>query len=291
MSIRLFARCCAARATSAVAISFVVNGAAAQERPAPRGEGVTLPSITVVTSQPLKRKLKRTAARPAARAIATSSQPARINAPATALAERGTGFGTRTGDSVGKGYAMPDATSATKMNGRVFETPYSIQTVLSDTIRDQAVTTIGDALKYVSGVQIDRQGVYDGITLRGFAQGFDRWTYRDGAPFRNSRFDFANIDRVEVLKGTAGGIYGRIDPGGLINMVTKKPLATPYYSILQEVSNLGYRTATDATGPLTKDGSLRYRAIAPSRRSRIAIRSVISLTLGTFCYRRPSVGT
>jgi iron complex outermembrane recepter protein len=71
-----------------------------------------------------------------------------------------------------------------------------------------------------------------------------------------------------VLKGTAGGIYGRIDPGGLINMVTKKPLATPYYSILQEVSNLGYRTAADATGPLTKDGSLRYRAIAPSRRSR-----------------------
>ena len=45
-------------------------------------------------------------------------------------------------------------------------------------------------------------------------------------------------------------------------MVTKKPLATPYYSILQEVSNLGYRTAADATGPLTKDGSLRYRAIA-----------------------------
>ncbi|MCE3257237.1 MAG: hypothetical protein K0Q64_1320 [Nitrobacter vulgaris] len=90
MSIRLFARCCAARATSAVAISFVVNGAAAQEWPALRGEGVTLPPITVVTSQPLKRKLKRTAARPAARAIATSSQPARTNAPdAAALAERG----------------------------------------------------------------------------------------------------------------------------------------------------------------------------------------------------------
>jgi iron complex outermembrane recepter protein len=86
---------------------------------------------------------------------------------------------------------MPDATSATKMNGRVFETPYSIQTLASDIIRDQAVTTIGDALKNVSGVQIDRQGVYDGITLRGFAQGFDRWIYRDGAPFRNSRFDFA----------------------------------------------------------------------------------------------------
>lgn len=263
MSIHLFVRCCAARATSAVAISFVVNGAAAQERPAPRGEGVTLPPITVVTSQVAKRKLKRTAARPAARAIATSSQPARTDAPAAAaLAEKGTGFGTPTGDSVGKGYAMPYATSATKMNGRVFETPYSIQTVPSDIIRDQAVTTISEALKNVSGVQIDRQGIYDGITLRGFAQGFDRWIYRDGAPFRNSRFDFANIDRVEVLKGTAGGIYGRIDPGGLINMVTKKPLATPYYSILQEVSNLGYRTAADATGPLTKDGSLRYRAIA-----------------------------
>lgn len=106
MSIRLFARCCAACATSAVAISFVVNGAAAQERPAPRGEGVTLPPITVVTNQPLKRKLKRTVARPAARAIATSSQPARTNALAIAtIFERGTGFGSRT-DSAGKGVRL-----------------------------------------------------------------------------------------------------------------------------------------------------------------------------------------
>lgn len=160
------------------------------------------------------------------------------------------------------GYAMPDATTATRMNGRVFETPYSIQTVPSDVIRDQAVTTVDDALRNVSGVQIDRQGIYDGIMLRGFAQSAaNRWIYRDGAPFQNSKFDFANIDRIEVLKGTAGGLYGRIDPGGLINVVTKKPLATPHYSIEQWVSNLGYRTVGDATGSLTKDGSVRYRAI------------------------------
>jgi iron complex outermembrane receptor protein len=262
MSIRLFARCCAACATSAVAISVVVNGAAAQEVLAPRNQGATLPPITVETSQAPKRKPKRAAVRPAARAAATSSQPARANAPAAPVIERGTGFGTRTADSAGKGYAMPDATTATRMNGRVFETPYSIQTVPSDVIRDQAVTTINDALKNVSGVQIDREGIYDGITLRGFAQNSgNRWIYRDGSPFQNSKFDFANIDRIEVLKGTAGGIYGRIDPGGLINVVTKKPLATPHYSIEQWVSNLGYRTVGDATGSLTQDGSVRYRAI------------------------------
>ena len=111
MSIRVFARCCAACATSAVAISFMVNSASAQEQSAPRGEGVTLPPITVETSQAPKRKPKRAAARPAAHAAATSSQPARANVPAAPVIERGTGFGTRTADSAGKGYAMPNATS------------------------------------------------------------------------------------------------------------------------------------------------------------------------------------
>lgn len=174
-----------------------------------------------------------------------------------------TAFGTRTLDTSSKGYAVPDQTTATKTNVPLIATPFSLQTVPSDLIRDQAATRIEDALKNVPGVQIAREGIYDGVTLRGFAQGLDRWIYRDGAPFLNATFNFANIDRVEVLKGTAGGIYGRIDPGGMVNIVTKKPLATPYYAIEQEFRSFGgTRTTADATGPLTKDGSIRYRTIA-----------------------------
>lgn len=53
-------------------------------------------------------------------------------------------------------------------------------------------------------------------------------------------------------------LYGRIEPGGLINLVTKRPLFSPYYSIQQRSYDL-YRTTLDAAGPLSSDSSLAYR--------------------------------
>lgn len=73
-------------------------------------------------------------------------------------------------------------------------------------------------------------------------------------------FETANLDRVEVLKGPASILYGRIEPGGLINAVTLKPLSEPYYALSQQFGSYDlYRTTIDATGPLTADGSLLYR--------------------------------
>lgn len=71
----------------------------------------------------------------------------------------------------------------------------------------------------------------------------------------------ANLDRIEVLKGPASILFGRIEPGGLINLVSKQPLATPYYySLQQQVGSFDlYRTTLDATGPVTKDETLLYR--------------------------------
>jgi iron complex outermembrane receptor protein len=51
--------------------------------------------------------------------------------------------------------------------------------------------------------------------------------------FFQSDWDTANIDRIEVLKGPAAVLYGRIEPGGLINVVTKRPLATNYGALEQ----------------------------------------------------------
>ncbi len=63
-----------------------------------------------------------------------------------------------------------------------------------------------------------------------------------------------------MLKGPASILYGRIEPGGLINLNTKKPLDIPYYSIEQEFGSFEhYRTIWDGTGPLTADKSLLYR--------------------------------
>ena len=77
--------------------------------------------------------------------------------------------------------------------------------------------------------------------------------------FANSQ-QFANVESVEVLKGPAAILYGRVEPGGMVNIVTKQPKATPYYSLTQQFGSYDlFRTSIDATSPLTKDDTLLYR--------------------------------
>ncbi|MGZ0077081.1 TonB-dependent siderophore receptor [Methylomonas sp. YC3] len=83
---------------------------------------------------------------------------------------------------------------------------------------------------------------------------------RDGFFTFGVPVSLANIDRVEVLKGPAAMLYGKLEPGGLVNVVTKRPQSVPYYSLQQQFGSFDtYRTLLDATGPATKDGSLSYR--------------------------------
>jgi iron complex outermembrane recepter protein len=104
-----------------------------------------------------------------------------------------------------------------------------------EVIEDQQVIRLQDALKNVSGVyQAFNSGIGElSYGLRGFDQDAQ---YEDGfrLPFAPPQ-ETAHLERIEVLKGPASVLYGRIEPGGLINLVTKRPLATPYYS-LQRVS-------------------------------------------------------
>jgi iron complex outermembrane recepter protein len=72
--------------------------------------------------------------------------------------------------------------------------------------------------------------------------------------------DTSGLERVEVLKGPGSILFGRIEPGGIVNMVPKSPLATPYYALQQQFGSFDfYRTTIDATGPITDDKSLLYR--------------------------------
>ncbi|GJL56682.1 MAG: ferrichrome-iron receptor [Nitrospirales bacterium] len=157
-------------------------------------------------------------------------------------------------------YSAPNATTATKLDTPIMETPLSIQVVPQQTLKDQQAIQLGDAIKNVSGVlQGNTQGGFsEEFIIRGFNTGFAN--YLDGFRFPSIRLSTALAERVEVLKGAAANLYGRIPPGGMINMVLKRPQATPYYSLQQQFGSFGqYRTTGDATGPLTKDQSLQYR--------------------------------
>ena len=158
-------------------------------------------------------------------------------------------------------YRPENAMTATKTNTPIMDTPASIQVVPRAVLEDQKVTVISQAVNNVSGVIAPdgRQGL--GHWIRGF---LTYTYYKDGIRFdqnsTNTIDNTADVDRVEVLKGPASILYGRGEPGGLVNLVTKQPLEKPYTAVEQQIGSWNtYRTTLDTTGPLTADNTLLYR--------------------------------
>ncbi|MDD1619983.1 MAG: TonB-dependent receptor [Methylococcaceae bacterium] len=156
-------------------------------------------------------------------------------------------------------YARTDATTATKTDTPIMQTPMSVKVIPQQVLKDQQVVTLDQALRNVSGVVAG-----SGTDRQFFIRGFDVYNYyRDGFPMRYDWYntqDLANVERVEVLKGPGSILYGRAEPGGIINFVTKQPQDSPYYSVRQQFGSYShYRTDIDATGPLTANKDLAYR--------------------------------
>ncbi|ATG92355.1 TonB-dependent siderophore receptor [Methylomonas koyamae] len=158
-------------------------------------------------------------------------------------------------------YAVPDASTATKSNVAIMDTPVSIQVVPRSVLNDQQAVRFEDAvINNVSGVQrsYGTADMYESFIIRGFNS--SEQNYRNGFRRSMGKFDVANMEQIEVLKGPAAVLYGRLQPGGMVNYVTKKPLATPYYALQQQFGSFSeFRTSVDATGPLDNAKTLLYR--------------------------------
>ncbi len=175
-----------------------------------------------------------------------------------------------TGEQEEEGYRVPDASTATRTDTPLRDIPQSIQVVPEQVIEDQQVTELEEALRNVSGVTYngDVGGRGDEFSIRGFENapvlrdGFRRYGAFESFP------EITNLERVEVLKGPASILYGDIQPGGLINLVSKKPLAEPFYEAELQVGNRGFvQPRIDVSELLTDDGRLRYRLNGLYRRS------------------------
>jgi len=171
-----------------------------------------------------------------------------------------------TAEQVEDNYFVPNATTATRTDTPILDTPQSIQVVPQQVLRDQQVIRVDEALRNVSNVigRLSPFGASTSLTIRGFTS--DNFT---GGPILRDGFrvndnlgtqETANVERVEVLKGPSSVLYGQNDPGGIINLVTKRPLFEPFYEVGVEIgSNTLFRPTIDISGPLTEDKSLRYR--------------------------------
>lgn len=160
-------------------------------------------------------------------------------------------------------YTTPDATTATKTDTPILKTPASIQVVPKQVIQEQQIIRLEDAFRNVSGVQTSNTGgnvstIGSVAYLRGFANFLP---YRNGFPTISlGPVDVSWLQRIEILKGPASVLYGQTEVGGLVNLISKPPLTTPYYEAQMQIGNYGlYRPSFDITGPLTDDKRWLYR--------------------------------
>lgn len=162
-------------------------------------------------------------------------------------------------------YRVPNAATGTRTDTLIRDIPQTIQVVPEEVIRDQRVTRLRDALLNIGGVLQDGgfAGTSDQIGIRGFFGGglFGGGILVDG--FKDGRGgirETANVERIEVLKGPASVLYGGVEPGGVINLVTKQPLRDPYYNAEFSVGSFStFRPSVDISGPLNSDRTLLYR--------------------------------
>jgi iron complex outermembrane receptor protein len=159
-----------------------------------------------------------------------------------------------------KKYNSDYSFSATKTASLNKDIPQAISTITKELIADKGAFYLADAVKMASGVI--PASYYNQYTIRGISQneegqiinGMRTRQYYFLQPLTN------NIERVEVIKGPSSATFSSVDPGGSVNLVTKKPLAVDRKEVSLSAGSFStFRGALDFTGPLNEAKTLLYR--------------------------------
>ena len=167
--------------------------------------------------------------------------------------------------------------SALKSDVPLRDVPITVASYTDEFIAAVETVTVADLYDYMTGVQRAGTTAYD-VTIRGFATGAaDRNTLMvDGLPGLAVRWGSPptiNAERVEVVKGPASVLYGQVQPGGFINIVTKRPQAEAYNFVKVRTEGFygdsadlgdtfGYTLSLDSTGAMNKAETWMYRLVA-----------------------------
>ena len=161
------------------------------------------------------------------------------------------------------GYRATRSSSATKTDTAIRDIPQSISVIPVSVLNDLGSISVERALDFAGGVS--KQNNFGGLTLYEYSvRGFTTSEfYKDGFSANRgypSTPDVVSIERIEVLKGPAASLYGRGDPGGTVNIVTKKPRPEAFATLHTSAGSWDrYRTALDVNTPLDEDGNVLSR--------------------------------
>ncbi|MHA6128538.1 TonB-dependent siderophore receptor [Pseudomonas fluorescens group sp. PF-1] len=161
------------------------------------------------------------------------------------------------------GYRATRSSSATKTDAAIRDIPQSISVIPVSVLDDLGSISVERALDFAGGVS--KQNNFGGLTLYEYSvRGFTTSEfYKDGFSANRgypSTPDVVSIERIEVLKGPAASLYGRGDPGGTVNIVTKKPRPEAFATLHTSAGSWDrYRTALDVNTPLDEYGNVLSR--------------------------------
>jgi iron complex outermembrane receptor protein len=184
-----------------------------------------------------------------------------------------TGAGERALDPV-RGFVASQQITGTKTDTPLIESPQSISVVPRDQIDARQAQTLGEALRYTAGIRGENYGTdsrTDWFQIRGFnAQ--DNGLFLNGlrynAGYAGTMFETYGLERYEILRGPTSVLYGQIAPGGLINMVQRRPGESPAGEVRLTAGSYGRMQAQGyATGQLDPAGVWSYGITALGRKS------------------------
>ncbi|MEG0859772.1 MAG: TonB-dependent siderophore receptor [Pseudomonas sp.] len=194
-----------------------------------------------------------------------------------------TGAALELGSTMIQGQGMGEATEhsgsyttgltsvGSKTPTSIRQTPQSVSVVTQQLIKDQQMNELGDAMKMAPGVTVQQSNYrlpvfysrgykIENIQIDGAAPMALGTT--SGSFYSNKSYNLAEFDHVEVLRGSAGLFGGTGDPGGIINLVRKRPLDRFQLNVDAAAGSWdNYRTQVDLTGPMGFDGKLRGRLV------------------------------
>lgn len=202
-------------------------------------------------------------------------------------------------------YAPAVTATGTKTATPIARTPQSITVVPRAQIEAQASLTVSQALRYEPGLASEtRSGNRsDSVFIRGFGgfggnasyvQFLDNLRLPKGVNYAIPSIEPYLLERIDVLHGPASVLYGQSNPGGLVNLVGKRPLSVPYNEVLTRIGNFGHvEGGFDLSGPVDPEGRLLYRLIGLGRDTDNAVKDSADqrMMIAPMLTWRPDAGT
>jgi iron complex outermembrane receptor protein len=198
--------------------------------------------------------------------------PAPVADPGIHLPEVNVSAGLPRGFAPVRGFVAETTATGTKTDTPLIETPQSISVVTRDQIEALAAQNLNAIMRYTPGVAVDTRGTVgrlDQFTIRGFSapqflDGMRTFGGRDANPST----DPYRLERVEVLRGPASVMYGQAGPGGLVNLVSKRPTEQPYRELMLQGGSFGtFRAGADLSGALNENRTVLGRIVTSYSRS------------------------